>query len=117
MKSLAAASDQDFEGTPPTPVVLAVLAAAVLVSGGVALALTAWMADRRASDVAEYLMTLGERAERLGSGDPDRSPSTPGSRRSTGSTRPSLAGRPRAPSASPRSGTSPPTRRTSCARR
>ena len=70
LKSLAAASDQDFEGTPPTPVVLAVLAAAVLVSGGVALALTAWMADRRASDVADYLMTLGERAERLGSGDP-----------------------------------------------
>ena len=70
LKSLASASDQDFEGTPPTPVVLAVLAAAVLVSGGVALALTAWMADRRASDVADYLMTLGERAERLGSGDP-----------------------------------------------
>ena len=70
LKSLAAASDQDFEGTPPTPLVLAVLAAAVLVSGGVALALAAWMADRRASDVADYLMTLGERAERLGSGDP-----------------------------------------------
>ena len=70
LKSLAPPSDQDFEGTPPVPAVLAALLAAVLVAGGLALAIAALVADRRASRLAHFLATLGERAERLGPGDP-----------------------------------------------
>ena len=70
LKSLAPASDQDFKGTPPVPAVLAALLVAVLVAGGLALAIAALVADRRASRLAHFLATLGERAERLGPGDP-----------------------------------------------
>ena len=70
LKSLAPLSDRDFEGTPPVPAVLAALLAAVLVAGGLALAIAALVADRRASRLAHFLATLGERAERLGPGDP-----------------------------------------------
>ena len=71
LKSLAPASDRGFAGTPPVPVVLAALAG----RGGrwpapIALGIAALMADRRASRVAHFLATLGERAERLGPGDP-----------------------------------------------
>lgn len=69
LKSLSSASEQGFEGTPPTPVVLAVLTVAVVVAGALALALAAWAADRRANRVGQLLSTLGERAERLGPGD------------------------------------------------
>ena len=68
---LTSLTDQEaFEGTPPTPVVLAVLALAVLVAAGVSLAVAAMMANRRADRVAALLSTLGERAERLAPGDP-----------------------------------------------
>ncbi len=70
LKKLAPTADQDFSGTPPVPVVIAALAAAVLVAGGLALAVAALMADRRATRLAHFLATLGERAERLGPGDP-----------------------------------------------
>jgi signal transduction histidine kinase len=70
LKKLAPTADQDFSGTPPVPVVIAALAAAVLVAGGLALAGAALVADRRATRVAHFLATLGERAERLGPGDP-----------------------------------------------
>ena len=70
LKALVPASEQGFAGTPPVPVVIAALAAAVLVAGGLALAIAALMADRRATRLAHFLATLGERAERLGPGDP-----------------------------------------------
>jgi signal transduction histidine kinase len=70
LKALAPASDQGFAGTPPEPAVLAALAAVVVVSGALAVAVAGTMADRRASRVAHFLATLGERAERLGPGDP-----------------------------------------------
>lgn len=43
---------------------------AVLVAAALALAVAAWVADRRASRVAQFLTTLSERAERLAPGDP-----------------------------------------------
>lgn len=43
---------------------------AVLVASALALGVAAWVADRRASRVAHFLATLGERAERLAPGDP-----------------------------------------------
>ena len=70
LKSLAPLADRDFEGTPPTPVVLAALVGAVVVAGAIALAVASWIADRRATRLAHFLATLGERAERLGPGDP-----------------------------------------------
>ena len=69
-------------------------------------------------DVAHFLATLGERAERLGPGrPPPGAAALRASRRSTGSTRPWPAAPSRAPSAWPPSATSPPTPRTSCAPR
>ena len=70
LKSLAPLADRDFEGTPPAPVVMVALGAAVALAGGLALAVAGMMADRRASRIAHFLATLGERAERLGPGDP-----------------------------------------------
>ena len=70
LKSLAPASDQDFKGTPPVPIVLVALGVAIVLAGGIALGIATLMADRRASRVAHFLATLGERAERLGPGDP-----------------------------------------------
>ena len=43
---------------------------ALLVAAALALAVAAWVADRRASRVTHFLRTLGERAERLAPGDP-----------------------------------------------
>lgn len=43
---------------------------ALLVATALALAVAAWVADRRALRVSHFLRTLGERAERLAPGDP-----------------------------------------------
>ena len=43
---------------------------ALLVTTALALAVAAWVADRRALRVSYFLRTLGERAERLAPGDP-----------------------------------------------
>ena len=68
LKSLT--DEETFRGTPPTPVVLAVLVLAVLVAAAVSLGVAGWAASRRAEGVAQLLNTLGERAERTGHGDP-----------------------------------------------
>ncbi len=70
LRSLAPPADRAFAGTPPVPVVLVALAASVILAGALALALAGLMADRRATRLAGFLATLGERAERLGPGDP-----------------------------------------------
>ena len=70
LKAFAGPEEQGFEGTPPTPLVLAVLTLSVVVAGGIALAVASWAASRRADTVGHLLTTLGERAERLAPGDP-----------------------------------------------
>ena len=57
-------------GTTATPVVLGVLAGAVLVAGAIALGISCWVAAYRADGVAYLISTLGERAERRDPGDP-----------------------------------------------
>jgi signal transduction histidine kinase len=51
-------------------VALAAHLLAITVASALALGIAAWVADRRASRVAHFLATLGERAERLAPGDP-----------------------------------------------
>ena len=70
LRSLTGPAERDFEGTPPTPLVLAALALAVVAAGALALAVASVVASRRARRVGHLLTTLGERAERLGPGDP-----------------------------------------------
>jgi len=70
LRSLAPPADRAVAGTPLVPVVFLALAASVILAGALALALAGLMADRRATRVAGFLATLGERAERLGPGDP-----------------------------------------------
>ena len=70
LTTLTGTPETDVDGTPVTPVVVLVLVLAVLVAGAVALAVAAWVAVRRADRVGHLLTTLGERAERLGPGDP-----------------------------------------------
>ena len=70
LTTITGASDADVDGTPATPVVIAVLALAVVLAGALALAVAALLAARRADHVGHLLTTLGERAERLGPGDP-----------------------------------------------
>ena len=72
LKSLAAdVADRDFDGHPADargP--RGARAAPSLVAGASPSAIASWMADRRATRLAHFLATLGERAERLGPGDP-----------------------------------------------
>ena len=70
LTTLTGTPEADVDGTPVTPVVVLVLVLAVLVASAVALAIAAWVAARRADRVGHLLTTLGERAERLGPGDP-----------------------------------------------
>ena len=69
LTALTPGSAEQVDGTPATPVVLAALAGAVLVAAAVAVGIASWRADRRAAQVAECLVTLGNRAEQLGPGD------------------------------------------------
>jgi signal transduction histidine kinase len=70
LTTLTGTPEADVDGTPVTPAVVLVLVLAVLVASAVALAIAAWVAARRADRVGHLLTTLGERAERLGPGDP-----------------------------------------------
>ena len=70
LTTLTGTPEADVDGTPVTAVVVLVLVVAVLVASAVALAIAAWVAARRADRVGHLLTTLGERAERLGPGDP-----------------------------------------------
>ena len=70
LKALAPHPSRTSPAPRPSPSSSRRSAAAVLVAGGLALAIAALMADRRATRLAHFLATLGERAERLGPGDP-----------------------------------------------
>ncbi|MDF3044213.1 MAG: sensor histidine kinase [Ornithinibacter sp.] len=52
------------------PAALVAVLVAVLLAGVLALGISTWLAGRRADRVAWFIDTLGERAERLGPGDP-----------------------------------------------
>ena len=117
LKKVAPESDRDFAGTPPVPSVLLAIGGAIVLAGCVALAIAALMADRRASRLAYFLATLGERAERLGPGDPRPVPLRSGIEEVDRLDAALARARSRAPSAWRASVTSPPTPRTSCAPR